>query len=324
MASFHIVLPWVLACVLVGLGIGFYLGSSLRGRSRTASKAHSEQTLRVLSSILSAAEQLNNDVDTHNNEIQQVGQSIIDMHVDDDTFHGIQDRLLTQIASVLEANHKLEDDLQYATLRMEEQAQELDRTRKEARIDLLSGVANRKGFDEKLQTMLGAFRRQGRPFVLAVADVDHFKWINDTHGHPAGDRVVSGIGEFLRTMICAEDYVARFGGDEFAIFLQTDLVTGMNIIERIRAGVSKKNFGLQSENNDQAAVTFSIGVTGVMQGDTPESIFLRADQALYRSKQTGRNRVTFLEDNDTSRPSNRSGETTESRELERVAAAATA
>jgi diguanylate cyclase len=309
-----------LACVLVGLGIGFYLGSSLRG----AGKKQKEKTLRVLSSILASAEQLNTEVGTHNNEIQQVGKSIVDLRMDDDTLQNIQDRLLTQITAVLEANHKLEDDLQYATLRMEEQAQELDRTRKEARIDPLSGVANRKGFDEKLQMMLGAFRRQGRPFVLALADVDHFKWINDTHGHPAGDRVVTGIGEFLRTMIRGEDYVARFGGDEFAIFLQTDLLTGINIIERMRAGVSKKNFGLDTENEGQAAVTFSIGVTGVVQGDTPESIFLRADQALYRSKETGRNRVTCFEDNDASRPSNRSAEAADGARAEPVAAGATA
>jgi diguanylate cyclase len=209
----------------------------------------------------------------------------------DESMREVQQTLLGEITSVLEANKQLEDDLTYARLRMEEQAQELDRTRREARTDALSGVANRKGFDEKLQMMLGAYKRQGKRCVLALADVDHFKWINDTHGHAAGDQVVTQVGKFLRDCLRGDDFVARFGGDEFAlIFANVDLDAGAAVAERIRATVSKNNFGLRV-GEEQAAVTFSIGVAAAWDGATADALLERADQALYKAKESGRNKV---------------------------------
>ena len=286
------VLPWVLASVVVGVGIGFYLGSTAAPQKAgdQGAKRQEAATLNVLSNVLAAAEQLNQEVGTHNTEIQAVGRHLTGLKVDG-SLREVQQTLLTEIASVLEANKQLEDDLTYAQLRMEEQAQELDRTRREARTDPLSGVANRKGFDEKLQMMLGAYKRQGKRFVLAMADVDHFKWINDTHGHHAGDQVVTQVGQFLRDSVRGEDFVARFGGDEFAIvFGGVDLETGATVAERMRAAVAKNNFGLRV-GEDQAVVTFSIGLAATWDGATPETLLEHADQALYRAKESGRNKV---------------------------------
>jgi diguanylate cyclase len=284
------VLPWVLASVVVGVGIGFYLGLTAKPQKKQAENRREAATLNVLSNVLAAAEQLNLDVGTHNTEIQAVGRHLTGMKVDD-SMREVQQTLLGEITSVLEANQQLEDDLNYARLRIEEQAQELDRTRREARTDPLSGVANRKGFDEKLQMMLGAYKRQGKRCVLALADVDHFKWINDTHGHTAGDQVVTQVGQFLRDCLRGEDFVARFGGDEFAlIFANVDLDAGAAVAERIRASVSKNNFGLRV-GEEQAAVTFSIGLAAAWDGATAEALLERADQALYRAKESGRNKV---------------------------------
>ena len=284
------VLPWVLASVVVGVGIGFYLGLTAKPQKKQTDNRREAATLNVLSNVLAAAEQLNLDVGTHNTEIQAVGRHLTGMKVDD-SMREVQQSLLGEITSVLEANQQLEDDLNYARLRIEEQAQELDRTRREARTDPLSGVANRKGFDEKLQMMLGAYRRQGKRCVLALADVDHFKWINDTHGHAAGDQVVTQVGQFLRDCLRGDDFVARFGGDEFAlIFAHVDLDAGAAVAERIRATVAKNNFGLRV-GEEQAAVTFSIGVAAAWDGATAESLLEHADQALYRAKESGRNTV---------------------------------
>jgi len=284
------VLPWVLASVVVGVGIGFYLGKTASPHHPRPEQQREAATLNVLTSVLAAAEQLNQDVGTHNTEIQAVERHLTGMKVDG-MMRQIQQTLLAEISSVMDANKQLEDDLTYARLRMEEQAQELDRTRREARTDQLSGVANRKGFDEKLQMMLGAWKRQGKRFVLALADVDHFKWINDTHGHAAGDQVVSNVGTFLRGCLREDDFVARFGGDEFAlIFGNLDLDDGSAVAERIRATVAKKNFGLRV-GEEQAAVTFSIGTAAVWEGATAETLLEHADQALYRAKDSGRNKV---------------------------------
>jgi diguanylate cyclase len=280
----------VLASVVVGVGIGFYLGITAKPKTKATDTRRDAATLNVLSHVLAAAEQLNQEVGTHNTEIQAVGRHLTGMKVDG-SMREVQQTLLTEVASVLEANKQLEDDLNYARLRMEEQAQELDRTRREARTDPLSGVANRKGFDEKLQMMLGAWKRQGKRFVLVMADVDHFKWVNDTHGHQAGDQVVSQVGQFLRECLREDDFVARFGGDEFAIlFANVDVDVGATVAERLRANVARQNFGLRV-GEEQAAVTFSIGVAGPWEGSTPEALVEHADQALYRAKETGRNKV---------------------------------
>ncbi len=291
MTQLQFVLPWVLGSVFIGVGVGYYLGRTSHKKSVKPAKARKEReaTLKVLANLLTTADQLTSDVDLHNTEIKEVGRSLIDMPLDPQ-LRQVQHALLNQVATVLESNRRLEDDLTYARLRMEQQAQEIDRTRREARTDALSGVSNRKAFDERLDLMLRIWRREGEPFVLILTDIDHFKWINDTHGHLAGDCVVAHVGEFLRKRLRDDDFVARYGGDEFAMLLPgAQLDVAATIAERIRAEIAKQNFDTQQA--ERVAITFSIGLAAVEVGDDPESILKHADDALYKSKEAGRNKV---------------------------------
>ncbi len=175
--------------------------------------------------------------------------------------------------------------------RLEEQAQELDRTRREARTDQLSGLANRKSFDEFLQFVISQHNRKGTPFALLLADVDHFKRINDTHGHQAGDRVVELLGETLKHLTRDRDHVARFGGDEFAMVLVgVDSVNARRAAARIRAAVERTNFDV-GEEGARIAVTLSMGMSFPQTQDSANAVFDRADKALYRSKEAGRNQL---------------------------------
>lgn len=291
MTQLQFVLPWVLASVFVGVGVGYYLGRSHRKPTKRSSSVRKERevTLKVLTNLLTTADRLHNDVDVHNSEIKQVGRNLIDMPVDPQ-MRQIQHALLDQVATVLESNRKLEDDLTYARLKLEQQAQEIDRTRREARTDALSGVANRKAFDERLDFMLRTWRREGEPFVLILTDIDHFKWINDTHGHQAGDCVVAHVGQFIKKRLREDDFVARYGGDEFAMLLPgATLQTAAAIAERIRSEIAKQNF--DTVEAERVAITFSIGVAAAEEGDTAETILKHADEALYKSKEAGRNKV---------------------------------
>jgi diguanylate cyclase len=293
MDSLALVSTWVLSSVLIGVFVGYSLGKSKATQKER--QEHDDQrqvALNSLVELLKSTEQLTSDVDTHNSQMQKVHRHVGDLKVSGE-MEEIQQTLLCEIAAVVKSNQRLEDDLVVARARMEVQAEELDRTRLEARTDVLSGVYNRKAFDERLHLLLSTFRREQKPFVLVLADVDHFKRINDTHGHAAGDRVVTHVGAFLKESIRLGDYVARYGGDEFALLMpDTEGDAGRDLVERLRMRVSQEAFdiGLRGE---QAAVTFSIGVASVCEGDTDETLLLRADRALYRSKQGGRNQVNY-------------------------------
>ncbi len=291
MLSLVYVVPFVLPCVLVGVWVGINLGRNMAAaKPRATNESEKEATLKALLTLLKSAEQLTTDVDSHSNELKHVGRTVGDLHLSGE-LEQVQSSLLGQIAAVLEANQRLEDDLVCTKYRLEEQAQELDRTRREARTDALSGIGNRKAFDERLQYMLSTFNRQKTPFALVLADVDHFKWINDTHGHSAGDQVVTHIGDMLQQCVRDTDFVARFGGDEFALLLSgIEAKMATDIAERIRRKIESSNFSVGPEG-ERVAVTFSMGLASAREGDNAQTLLDRADRALYTSKDSGRNQL---------------------------------
>jgi diguanylate cyclase len=289
---------WIIPSVMLGVLIGHFWG---RGpvliRERKLAQEEREVTLKALLRVMESTQQLTTDVDSHNSEIAAVGRSVGNMRADGD-LKVIQSSLLDKVATIIESNHRLEDDLVVARYRMQEQAQELDRTRLEARTDALSGVANRKAFDETLDFLLRNFKRHSTPFAMILCDIDHFKWINDTHGHPAGDRVVGQVGLFLKQCLRNGDYVARYGGDEFALLLpQAPAELAQDIADRVRLEVECRNFDI-GIGTERVSVTFSIGVGTARDGDTADSLIQRVDQALYKSKQSGRNQTHAVVEDD--------------------------
>jgi diguanylate cyclase (GGDEF)-like protein len=125
---------------------------------------------------------------------------------------------------------------------------------------------------------------------MAIADIDHFKLVNDTFGHQVGDAVLKHLAEFMHNSLRSTDYVARWGGEEFTILLpETNLDDAEELLNRLRVGVS--NHVIPEIGR---AVTLSFGVTAGTKSDSPEDLLKRADRALYTSKQTGRNKVIKL------------------------------
>jgi diguanylate cyclase len=291
------IVAWVLPSVLLGVMIGFFWG---RGpvliRERKLAQEEREATLKALLTLMESTEKLSTDVGSHNSEITAVGKSVEHLSGDGD-MHVMQHKLLEKVTEVVEANLRLQDDLVVARYRMDEQARELDRTRVEARTDVLSGIDNRKSFDETLDYLLRNFKRSGTEFSMVLCDIDHFKWINDTHGHTAGDLVVNHVGALLKTCMRAGDYVARYGGDEFVMLLPgTNIQIAQSVADRVRMEVEWHNFDVGT-GRQRVSITFSIGVTSVREGDTAEVIIQRVDRALYRSKQAGRNQThSFAEE----------------------------
>ncbi|KPJ97924.1 MAG: hypothetical protein AMS20_16655 [Gemmatimonas sp. SG8_28] len=190
------------------------------------------------------------------------------------------ERIIGTAVGVIERAYRLEDAQfakdQYAWL---------------ATTDPLTDCVNRRGLLDRLEAELERVQRYGEALSLMMIDLDHFKKVNDSHGHLAGDEVLRQIGALLRGEVRAVDTVARYGGEEFVILLpETTQPGAVALAERIRERVAQRDF---SEDASMLSVTISVGVTTVSAGevDDPEGVLGRVDAALYRAKRAGRNLV---------------------------------
>ncbi len=159
-----------------------------------------------------------------------------------------------------------------------------------ASYDMLTGAYNRRAFEEARERELARSQRHGTALAVLLLDLDHFKQINDHYGHAFGDRVLRQAAQTIKTVLRIEDTLGRIGGEEFCVLLpQTDREEVAKIAERIRSAVAAQ---ITDYNGQQARVTVSIGVAMAdAQTRDWETVFQAADQALYRAKQEGRNRI---------------------------------
>lgn len=165
---------------------------------------------------------------------------------------------------------------------------DLEKYKRKASFDSLTKVFNRDTFMELLKRTMVLSASTNGPLALALMDIDSFKEINDTYGHLAGDLVLSSMGQILRSNLRREDAVARYGGDEFIIFIPHAGPEALDtIFEKLRKSVEEHAFGTLPQ------VTISIGYTLFSPGEETDNLIERADTALYESKRAGRNRVTF-------------------------------
>lgn len=163
----------------------------------------------------------------------------------------------------------------------------IDDLRRERDSDGLTGLLNRRAFEQRAVAALAG--AGDAPCVLLICDLDHFKRINDSHGHGAGDEVLSAFGKLLRRVSREKDLVARIGGEEFAFLLPgATLAAGQALAERARAGLSGLVFSFAPRGG---AVTASFGIAEHKPGDTLSELFAQADRRLYQAKAAGRDRA---------------------------------
>jgi diguanylate cyclase len=162
-------------------------------------------------------------------------------------------------------------------------------------IDPLTGIYNRRAYDKRINEELQRYLRHGNIFSMLLLDVDHFKRINDLYGHAVGDTCLKEIIKRIRPILRKSDFLARFGGEEFIVFLPgTDMKGGAEVAEKLRRIVEETEFIYQSKVEK---ITISIGLTEVEPSDrSPEALFNRMDQAMYEAKKAGRNRVECCSD----------------------------
>ncbi len=171
---------------------------------------------------------------------------------------------------------------------------DLEQQRVDSTMCPLSRVLNRRGFDLQLDKMLKTQPAAGRGHALVMLDIDHFKKVNDTHGHLIGDRVIAALGEVMKvTATMPGSTCARYGGEEFALLLpSTTPADGVKLAELLRNRVKAMKVRNRSTNEVVLTITVSAGIAVAAPGEESSSLIARADAALYRSKQGGRDRVT--------------------------------
>jgi diguanylate cyclase len=206
--------------------------------------------------------------------------------------------IIAETRLLVTETNQFETQLLSSTDEVEKLKEELSYARQEAMLDPLTGVMNRRGFDQTLSSVISEVldQRHAANFCLMLMDIDNFKEINDNHGHLLGDKVLRAVAELLTRHTKGKDACARFGGDEFAILLpDIGSDNAWNLAEYLRSVIEKIVLKRPNTGTVMGGITVSIGVAAFRLGETSDSFLNRCDQALYRSKSLGRNRVTLAD-----------------------------
>ncbi len=190
-------------------------------------------------------------------------------------------------------NKKLQQQIQAMERESEELQKKLNENRQKLMYDTLTGVRSRLSYDEILEQELQRFARYQEPFSFALLDIDHFKRVNDNFGHNAGDKALQIVAKMMLRHIRKTDFLFRIGGEEFVLILpKTSLQNAQPLVEKIRASVGDASFHFKQEKVD---ISLSAGLTEICAGDQAESIYERADRALYAAKEGGRDQLVVMQ-----------------------------
>ena len=223
-------------------------------------------------------------------DVQQIRSQVrsrielIDQHL-----QAFRERESKLAASMQASNEKMRARIVELETRANQLNAQLKDEQRLATVDALTNIPNRLAYEQRSSEELERWKRFKQPTCLAVFDVDHFKRINDTYGHRAGDRVLRAVADRLSARIRRTDFLARYGGEEFVLLLPgTPLEHAFGVLDDLRSAIANIGFHYRGT---PIAVTVSAGVTAFIPNDTAARAFDRADKALYKAKQNGRNRV---------------------------------
>ena len=251
-----------------------------------------QEMQRVMSSVAQSASQTGQRAGTFGEQLHGLSRALAG-HADSQFSPQLQ-QVLAGTADMQQALDGLQRKVANSQSEIERLRGDLLRARDEALLDALTGVLNRKGFDRHLDRLLTEPAAGDGGPCLVMLDIDHFKRVNDTHGHLVGDRVIQAVGEILRTSVPPGGAAAaRYGGEEFAILVpNATLERTAQLAEDVRLRTKAMKIRDRRTHDVVLTVTLSGGVAAWRPGDDAAALVQRADSALYQSKKTGRDRVT--------------------------------
>lgn len=275
-------LPVALGAVAV---LGYLVGRLNRDRGESVALRAKRELQRAHSVALEMeqiAKAVSRHLDRHHGALARFKDRVKDL--DSREQQETWKRLCEEAEEMLRPTLQLANEFAHAYDRLRQQTNQL-MTFTDVRTDALTGVRNRRALDEMLATMLAIKNRYEQIFALVIIDIDHFKRVNDQHGHLAGDKVLRSVAALIANVARETDFVARYGGEEFVVLMpQTDLIQAQIFCERVRVAIEETPI-------QNLRLTVSGGVAQILDGEDAQSLLARADAALYAAKTAGRNRM---------------------------------
>ena len=249
---------------------------------------------RLLEAMTVSLETAGTEVSRYEQSLQECAAQL-STDIAADELRGLVAGLIQSTERMNAGSAALQQHLEDSRTEADTLREELARVRHEASTDALTGLANRKGFEERVRALTSADDFAQTSHCVLMADIDKFKDINDTYGHLFGDKILKIVAKAFAHLTKGKDLAARFGGEEFVILLpETPLRGAVAVAESIRRSIEKGRVFNPKTGEEVRRVTVSLGVTELVRGEPIEQAIARADEALYRAKSGGRNRIECL------------------------------
>lgn len=269
--------------LVFGVLLGYWLGR----HAGSAGSIDRQKFLSFLQNLSSWTSQYAGDVSRYQSQLDAIDQKFRSNSAPQ------REELVAILSEIMQANRQLQARLESAEHKLEVQTDQISSYLTEARTDGLTGLFNRRAFDKAIDALYGDWSKKGQAFSLGLIDIDHFKQINDTYGHPAGDAVLKHVAHVLQAELGDAVCVARYGGEEFAVLSLEPVEQLAKTLDQLRAVVAR----LEVAHEERViSMTLSAGTAGIAADDKVGNLVRRADEALYAAKLGGRNRVYLHDD----------------------------
>jgi len=266
----------------------------IAGSTESLTLLVTQELKEIFIEIIGAIKATNNHFSASENHLDNINQSMVPGLSEADI-----DKIVSQIKSEIQilesSNTSFKEQLRQATQEIDQLRAKMARYRSEALRDPLTRIDNRRGFEKKLNQAIADANSTGTSLCLIMADIDHFKQVNDTHGHLVGDNLLRMVAATIKDSIKGKDMAARIGGEEFAMILpDTPFDGAMKLADNIRLTFERLDLKKKNTGESLGKITLSFGVGVFKKNETADAFMNRADKALYQSKNKGRNTVTGL------------------------------
>lgn len=256
-----------------------------------------QKIAQAMSKLMSMVGQFSREAADYNAKLGEQTDTLSSKIEGNEQLESLLGEVVGQLKDIKKSGDSFGDKMRESQKEIAQLKENLQKATTEARRDGLTGLNNRRAFDEIIAEQSQQAEDKHTDLCLLLLDIDHFKKFNDTYGHQIGDEVIKVVAAAMKRSVRGQDIVARYGGEEFAILLPSTPTNGAHIVaENVRKLIAKNRLRRKGSQEDLAQITISVGITRYRVGDKGESIaafIKRADDALYTAKQNGRNRVAI-------------------------------